>query len=224
MRLPLYAVGPATARALRAEVQAMWLAGCWVVGEEAGRGEVLAELMVRELLPRQRLGGGVDGGVGEGNTENVQRVLFITGQTRRDVIPRALREAGISVEEVVVYATAIDPLFENTVRETVATHSTDEGVGIRWVIIFSPQGSRELLRALGWLDEEDQQAETGRMKAGVMSDVGRRTFVAGIGPTTREYLEQEFGLRVDVQAGRPSPDGVREGIQGFMRQRGWVDW
>ncbi|MCJ1345923.1 hypothetical protein MMC31_004133 [Peltigera leucophlebia] len=87
--------------------------------------------------------------------------------------------------------------------------------GVRWVVVFSTQGSREILMGLDWLDEK-----TGRVKRGFDEQGKRRTFVASIGGTTAGYLEEEFGYTVDVIAERPSPEGVREGIEGFMRRRG----
>lgn len=205
VRLPLYAVGPATGRALKEMVLGGGLRGCWVVGEEAGRGEELAGRVVGDLVPGGR---GGEGGAGI-------KVLFVTGETRRDDVPRILGQAGIVVEEAVVYGTAVDPVFEHAVRERVGRDESEAGNRIRWVVVFSPQGGRELLRALDWLDSG------GGMKVGISIDVRRRVYVASIGPTTGEYLEREFGLRADVQAGRPDAEGLREGIEGFMKERRW---
>lgn len=204
------------------------------------------------------------------NTEKTaQTVIFLTGTTRRAVLPRVLREGGIAVEEIVVYETRVDHDFEaklkKTVRETEEEEFLDEealaalrethqqsseqeefffedlkkqtsgqaGAGaVRWVVMFSGQGARETLRALGWLDDDD---ESGKVLppgagAGAGEDVeegeeekrngggGRRrnTFMASIGPTTAEYLKSEFGLHVDVCAAKPNGEALREGIERFM--------
>ena len=42
-----------------------------------------------------------------------------------------------------------------------------------------------------------------------------KTRIATIGPTTKEYIEQEFGFTPDVCAATPTPEGVREGIASF---------
>ncbi|MCJ1310017.1 hypothetical protein MMC25_003678 [Agyrium rufum] len=40
-------------------------------------------------------------------------------------------------------------------------------------------------------------------------------YVTTIGPTTRDYLWQEFGFVVDASATKPSPEGVRAAIENF---------
>jgi len=205
LKFTFYVVGPATERAVR-EVRDRWLPGCRVVGgEEAGSGEVLGRIMIGEgeEAYREREGG------------RLKPVLFLTGEKRRDVLPKMLMDPGleegrrVKVDEMVVYETKELEEFEfgfgRVLRET-------EG-GVRWVVVFSPTAGRGMLRALGWLDEEG-----GRVRG-----LGeRRTFVVAIGPTTREYLEREFGFEADVVAERPSPQGAREGIERFMRERGII--
>ncbi len=44
----------------------------------------------------------------------------------------------------------------------------------------------------------------------------RKTFIATIGPTTRDYLINGFGYTPDVCAKKPSPEGVGEAITEFM--------
>ena len=60
----------------------------------------------------------------------------------------------------------------------------------------------------------------GRVKKGFDVQGDRRTFIASIGRTTAGYFGEHFGFTVDVVAESPSPAGVREGIEAFMRQRG----
>lgn len=72
-------------------------------------------------------------------------------------------------------------------------------------------GGEAMLRGLGWWDE-------GR-KGVMLKGDGRRTWVCCIGPTTREYLEREFGFVADVVAEKPSAEGVREAIERFMREK-----
>ena len=92
--------------------------------------------------------------------------------------------------------------------------------------MFSPTGCEVMLKALGWLDEGTGKARKLKRR---IDDVGSNgqgekrgsdVFVACIGPTTREYLEREFGFHVDVCAEAPSPEGVGEGIRRFMVERG----
>jgi uroporphyrinogen-III synthase len=39
-----------------------------------------------------------------------------------------------------------------------------------------------------------------------------RTRIAAIGPTTKQYLIEQFGFQPDVVAEKPSPEGVAEVI------------
>lgn len=207
----LYVVGPATERALRA-VRDERCAGCGIYGgEEAGSGEVLARIML-------------GGGTGEGEYSIRERegarkkpVLFLVGEKRRDIIPRMLMDPElpegerIQVDEMEVYRTGELEEFEFHFTQTLARMKPET---VRWVVVFSPTAGEGMLRGLGWLDKA-----SGRVNA-YIGGPGRRTFVACIGPTTREYLVQEFGFEPDVVAKKPSPQGVKEGIGNFMKARG----
>ena len=207
----LYVVGPATERALRA-VRDERCAGCGIYGgEEAGSGELLARIM---------LGDGKGEGaydVREMDEGRRKSVLFLVGEKRRDVIPRMLMDPGlpeaerIQVDEMEVYRTGELEEFEFLFTQMLARTRPE---AVRWVVVFSPTAGEGMLRGLGWLD-----LTSGRIKT-CISDPSRRTYVACIGPTTRNYLVQEFGFEPDVVAKKPSPQGVREEIDSFMKKRG----
>ncbi|KAJ4209508.1 uroporphyrinogen-III synthase [Fusarium falciforme] len=78
----------------------------------------------------------------------------------------------------------------------------------RWVVVFSPTGCDSLLRVMGVLDPK-----TGKVREGSVRD--GKTYVATIGPTTRDHLKS-FGFEPDVCAESPTPQGVLDGIQEFM--------
>ena len=213
-----YTVGPATERAL-VDVRDKWVPGCRVFGgKDAGSGEVLAGIMLGR--------GGVEGMYRtrkEGGSGILKPVLFLTGEKRRDIIPRTLMDAPglrederIQVDEMVVYETRELEEFEfgfgKMLRETDIGADT---AGVRWIVVFSPTAGRGMLKALGWLGNNEVKVKKESVGGGE-----RKTFVACIGPTTREYLESEFGFEADVVAGKPSPEGVREGIERFMREKG----
>ena len=216
----LYTVGPATAKAVR-EVRDRYLPKCGVYGgEKAGSGEVLARLML--------------GKNGEGDGEEcyydvkkeeegmgLKAVLFLVGEKRRDVIPRMLQseevveERRVRVDEMVVYKTCEMETFGFQFKRVLEqTEGEAERARGRWVVVFSPTGGEGMLRGLGWLDEG-----RGTVREGLVGEAGRRTWVCCIGPTTREYLEKEFGFVADVVAERPSAEGVTEAIERFMREK-----
>lgn len=105
--------------------------------------------------------------------------------------------------------------FSVLLSETSQTTQAQTPAEIRWVIVFSPTGCEAMLRSLGLLDPT-----TGRAIFGRRDVEGQKTYVASIGPTTRDYLKEEFGFEVDVCAERPSPEGVRDGIWRFMEREG----
>jgi len=97
---PAYVVGPATARDARA-------LGLETRGEDAGNAAALAERIIADRP---------DGAL-----------LFPCGNRRRDTIPALLGEAGIKVDEVVVYETMLEaPQLQMPEPE--------------WCVFFSPSG------------------------------------------------------------------------------------
>ncbi|KAF2147177.1 uncharacterized protein K452DRAFT_347988 [Aplosporella prunicola CBS 121167] len=190
--LPLYVVGPATARGLRA-----LNLPCPILGEESGNGEVLAHFILQHYNDSARAG------------PKRLPILFLVGEQRRDIIPKTLQSLDLPeeqravVDEVVVYETAEMQSFRSDFDTA--------GVKQQWVVVFSPTGCKAMLESLGMMDES-----TGKAKE-VAAEDRKRTRIATIGPTTRDHLIKRFGFEPDVCAAKPSPDGVGEGIEGFMQ-------
>lgn len=194
--IPVYTVGPATTRALRAIPQAPPLQ---IFGEHTGNGDALAPFIQQHY--------------GEWYADRPVKppLLFLVGDKRRDIIPNALmnpslpRARRIQVDETVVYGTGVMESFpsdfEGVLRGTAAA-------GRRWVVVFSPTGCEAMLRGLGMLD-----AATGRYCGEAPQD--RKTRIITIGPTTKAYLKKTFGFEPDASAETPSPEGVWEGIRQF---------
>lgn len=217
LEVRFYTVGPATASSLRPIVDDLLPRCGKYAGESAGNGEALARLML-----------GMDSGEGEGEGKYDVRaedgkgkkpVLFLTGEKRRDVIPRMLMSPNLpdderlQVDEMVVYKTRELEEFEFHFTQVLNHTKPDgQGQGVRWVVVFSPTAGKGMLKALGWLDEGSKTAR---------KDLGKtKAFVACIGPTTREYLEKEFGFVADVVAEKPSPQSIKDGIERFMKRKG----
>ena len=201
--VPIYTVGPATSRALNSIQQTPPLQ---IFGSDMGNGEALAHYMLPHYSQWYA-------------TESVKpAVLFLVGETRRDIIPKTLMNPSLAsdqrvqVDELEVYGTGVMESFERNFESRLKVTQTES---VRWVVVFSPTGCEAMLRALGMLD-----GETGKVSKAYLSSAGeRRTFIATIGPTTRDYLKNEFGYEPDVCAETPSPDGVQEGILSFMRNQ-----
>ncbi|KAL8813678.1 MAG: hypothetical protein Q9223_000299 [Gallowayella weberi] len=209
LAVPLYAVGPATARSLEG-IAKKHMPCCRVRGgEDAGTGELLAALILSE---HNTLYNGPESKYARFEDGHKKPLLFLTGEKHRDVIPVTLRSApneqSIDVEWMIVYATSESPSFASDIRNVLETTAT---APIRWIVIFSPAGGESLLRALGWLQGDSND------ESKIQRPVDRRTYIASIGPTTRDYMKNTFGFDVEVCAGKPSPEGVRQGVEEFMR-------
>ncbi|KAJ5544564.1 hypothetical protein N7535_007039 [Penicillium sp. DV-2018c] len=216
--LPLYTVGPATARTLTT-LRDKYLPSATILGAETGTGENLAWFIhghyndIYEEKQKQKQ---------KQMHKQVPKpsLLFLVGETRRDIIPRTLmdsaRGAGrIDVEEVVVYETGVMDSFEGDFGDVIYQTQTETGKGVGegegeiWVVVFSPTGCEAMLRVLGLGPFAGTGTGTG------IGDKGKKVFVATIGPTTRDYLKETFGFEAHVCAPTPSPEGVFEGIERF---------
>ncbi|KAF2687889.1 tetrapyrrole biosynthesis, uroporphyrinogen III synthase [Lentithecium fluviatile CBS 122367] len=174
--VPLYVVGPATARGLRA----LKLPND-ILGEETGNGDSLSSFILEHY-------NGVHQGAGK------PRILFLVGEKRRDIIPNTLQSEALPLErrsevhELVIYETGEMQSFQAAFS---ALSQTNAEVGNRrqWVVVFSPQGCRAMLESLGFLDLQSGKA---------LPRKSRDVSIATIGPTTRDYLVNEFGFTPDT--------------------------
>jgi uroporphyrinogen-III synthase len=203
--VPIYTVGPATSRALRTISHDPPLN---VFGSETGNGEALAHYMLDHYAgwyPQRTL---------------KPPLLFLVGEQRRDIIPKTLMNPDlpqierIGVDELVVYETGV---MESFGIEFESYLDQTKDAEIRWVVVFSPMGCEVMLRTLRLLDESTGKVRTGDRGGGCGARRGRRqTYIATIGPTTRDYLRKTFGFEPDVCAEKPSPEGIGEAIGGYM--------
>lgn len=191
LSVPIYSVGPATTRALSA------VSDLNIFGSHTGYGEALAQYIIEHY--------------GQWYKDRASKppLLFLVGEQRRDIIPRTLMdpslppESQIPVTEEVVYGTGVMESFPEDFSKSLQASGSQR----RWVVVFSPTGCDSMLKGLGMLDEA-----TGRVVPGKRDG---KTFIATIGPTTRDFLVNKFGFEPDVCAKTPSPGGILEGIQAF---------
>lgn len=194
--VPIYSVGPATTRALKAVPQAPPL---HIFGDHTGHGEQLAHFILDHY--------------GEWYNDRIDKppLLFLVGEQRRDIIPKTLmsdavpRDRRIRVDEVVVYGTGVMESFPKDFKRCLESTTLAK---MTWIVVFSPTGCEAMLHGLGLLD-----VSTG--KAGPKDPI-RTRFIATIGPTTRDHLQNTFDFEPDVCANKPSPEGLLEGIKQFI--------
>lgn len=199
--VPVYSVGPATTRALAAVKTTPPLE---VVGSHTGNGEALAAFMLEHYNARYS------------HHASKPALLFMVGEQRRDIIPKTLMDPAlpadkqIQVDEVPVYGTGVMKSFPTDFQAMLDATASQRA---RWVVIFSPTGCDAALERLGLLDES-----TGRAISTTRREERkeRSTYIATIGPTTRDHLRVNFGFDPDVCADTPSPEGIFQGIVKFM--------
>lgn len=158
-----YTVGPATFKVLQ-RIGFKDVRG----GEKAGNGKVLAEFIRSEL-----------------STE--VPIIFFTGEIRKDIIPRMLKNWGYNLQEQVIYKTE----NRGDIIETFETRANETIVGNNWIIFFSPQGTSSIV------DYIKTRGELFR--------------IASIGPTTEEYLI-ENGIKPDIVSPKPEASSLVSSI------------
>ena len=202
---PLYVVGPATARGLRAlNLQSP------ILGEESGNGDALAAFILEHY--NSLYNGSYPNGFAK------PPLLFLVGEKRRDTIPKTLESAALpperrlKVDELVIYETGEMPSFKSHFS-LIWEDNRKRQLERQWVVVFSPTGCEALLDSLDLLD-----TETGKAKLHVdrCESKAKGTSIATIGPTTRDYLRNEFGFVPEVYATKPSPEGLGAAIKSFM--------
>lgn len=202
--MPMYVVGPATAKG----VKSLGLP-CPIVGEDTGNGDALAKFILEHHNALSK-------DVTHLNGRKLP-LLFLVGEQRRDIIPKTLQSedlpAGdqIPVVEVIVYETGEMATFEEDFTELLK-EARAARVKEQWTVVFSPQGCEAMLSALNWVDEKTGKYSAGRREIVSGPQVTR---IATIGPTTKDYLVEQFGFKPDYCADKPSPEGVGDGIAGF---------
>lgn len=95
-------------------------------GEDAGNGNLLAEIIIADLLNTT-------------DDQKISEILFLVGEIRRDIIPKKLSYKGIKTKEVIMYRTK--NLGDTLLRFQTAIEDN------AWVVFFSPQGTDEILNS-----------------------------------------------------------------------------
>ncbi|CEJ93413.1 hypothetical protein VHEMI09003 [[Torrubiella] hemipterigena] len=196
--IPFYSVGPATTKALAAIPQ---IPNIQIFGEHTGNGKDLAAFMLQHYNAWF-----------ETKPELKRPLLFLVGEQRRDIIPKTLMDPSldsllrIEVTEQVVYETTEMPTFAEDFAKERDLDAYKKAIS-RWIVVFSPTGCDTVLRGLGMLDAASGKVIPGKREPG--------TYIATIGPTTRQHLLDSFDFEPDICAKTPSPEGIIEGIIEF---------
>lgn len=166
----VYAVGPAT-RDFLLRVGFKTVKG----GDDAGTGSILADIIYNDLLAE------------DDRIDNHRELLLLVGEIRRDIIPAKLSNKGLKVREVVTYKTV--DLNDNADRFKDAASPNS------WMVLFSPQGTGEILEL--WKNKLAEDIK-----------------IASIGPTTEKYLN-ENGIQPHVVSAKPDADHLLNAIREY---------
>ncbi|KAH3673370.1 hypothetical protein WICMUC_003689 [Wickerhamomyces mucosus] len=151
-----YTVGPATSKILYA-LGFQFIKG----GSEAGNGDILSDIIIDDLK----------------NCKN-DKIIFFTGETRRDIIPRKLTSSGYCLTELVIYKTILKPNIAERFTQVY-----DKSAENSWIIFFSPQGTSEIIDYLNTLKVKNFK-------------------IASIGPTTEKFLLEQ-GIVPNLVSSKP---------------------
>lgn len=123
-------------------------------------------------------------------------VLFLAGDKRREIIPEALSAAHIPLREIKSYVTCVHPDLANRIKQDdKALLQAD------WTVYFSPSGLKFLLNQL---DDKTRFLANSN--------------IASIGPTTSDYITNELGYQVQVEAEKPDAEHLVQAILNYSKK------
>ncbi|KAJ9499340.1 hypothetical protein LTR99_008685 [Exophiala xenobiotica] len=219
-----------------------------VLGEHTGNGGSLAEYILshyNELharrqytfyeaprLPFTPILGPSQGERLDKDDERIQKkgLLFLVGEQRRDIIPKTLMDAEgkldpqkrIQVDEVEVYRTQTMASFQDEFQRRIDSIAR-QGSRFVVVVVFSPQGCESMLRSLEYIDHSNVLTERARNRwAAEIPEDRLKPIIVTIGPTTRDHLKDNYGFDADICATKPSPQGLGNGLDEFLRRKSLV--
>lgn len=187
---PFYVVGEATATALR-EIQGVADGSPFVPtdirgGGESGTSEKLAHFILQDLPP----------------SDKPRLLLYLTGDKNRDVLPSILRDGGVELQALQVYATQGSSHFASDLERAIDASPSDRKDW--WIVFFAPSAADFVTPIL----REHFPIPT-------MGSESFSTKIAAIGPTTQDFLKNRLQIRVDAVPPKPSPDALVSAMQAF---------
>lgn len=219
-----------------------------VLGEHTGNGGSLAEYILSHYnqlharrqytfyeaprLPFTPILGPSQGERLDKDDNRIQKkaLLFLVGEQRRDIIPKTLMDAEgkldpqkrIQVDEVEVYRTVTMDSFQDEFQRRIDSIAR-QGSRFVVVVVFSPQGCESMLRSLGYIDYSNALTERARNRwTPEISEDLLKPIIVTIGPTTRDHLKNNYGFDADICATKPSPQGLGDGLDEFLRRKSLV--
>lgn len=198
--VPIYSVGPATTRALKAIPLDHPLN---IFESECGNAKDLGHFILSHYREWYS------------NWDHKRPLLFVGSKHKRGDIPMILMDFTrgsdkIPVEELDIYTTSVKESFLNDLIDGLRG-TVDRGM--RWIVFFSPAATEKVLDVLGIIDSDTKKAGPR-----TITSPGQTQF-ATIGPSTTEYLLKTFNMKPEFSAQNPTPEEIEKGIREFLAYR-----
>jgi uroporphyrinogen-III synthase len=157
-----------------------------------------------------------------------RKLLYLTGDKNRDVLPNILAGGEIELHTVQVYETRGSSTFDADLDKVLSTyhagtsyidqiqqreyiaHSGDVGDSRWWIVFFAPSSAEYTFPSLR------QRFDMIYGDEGPAMSGGRRSVdVATIGPTTTTFLRNSLGLHVAVESPKPTAEVLAGAIAAY---------
>jgi uroporphyrinogen III methyltransferase / synthase len=126
-----------------------------------------------------------------------RKVLLPRSDRADDRLPKALREAGATVTEIIAYRTAAPDSIDPKILKSIRDAEVDA------IVFASPSAFRFLSECVG---------------AAELAELSSRVQFAAIGPTTARALREE-GMRVEIEATQSSAAGLADSIAKYYQRQ-----
>jgi uroporphyrinogen III methyltransferase / synthase len=126
-----------------------------------------------------------------------RKILLPRSDRADDRLPKALREAGADVTEIVAYRTAAPNSLDPKILKSIRAAQVDA------IVFASPSAFRFLSECVG---------------PGELAELSSRVQFAAIGPTTARALQEE-GMRVEIEATQSSAAGLADSIAKYYQRQ-----
>jgi uroporphyrinogen-III synthase len=126
-----------------------------------------------------------------------RKILLPRSDRADDRLPKALREAGANVTEIVTYRTAVPDSLDPQILKSIRDAEVDA------IVFASPSAFRFLSECLG---------------AAELAELSSRVQFAAIGPTTARALREQ-GVRVEIEATQSSAAGLADSIAKYYQRQ-----
>ncbi|MGD0545737.1 MAG: uroporphyrinogen-III synthase [Candidatus Acidiferrales bacterium] len=126
-----------------------------------------------------------------------RKILLPRSDRADDRLPKALREAGANVTEIVAYRTAAPDSLDQKILKSIRDAEVDA------IVFASASAFRFLAECVGVAE---------------LAELSSRVQFAAIGPTTARALREE-GMRVEIEASQSSAAGMADSIAKYYQRQ-----